>query len=520
MMGFAKKQPRRNQMKSTLQKKTEEWMALERQTLEQRKKAELFYEQELIGRVTKEYIANNQSKVSGKIKYLIMSVGTSYEPLVLNISLLKPERIHFLYTEQSENILDKVAEICKLKMSQIEKSKVNETEPTDIYREIKKCYLEWGRPERLYIDFTGGTKAMSTAAAMASAVVDVQMIYVGTNKYMQDFRKPFPGSERLFYISNPMDVFGDLEIEKAYTLFGGFNYSGVCEKLSVLKEEVPDPVVRQELNFVYLLAQTYENWDALEFQDAYQTIMRLNREITRDKKNNRQFVLADFADKLAGQERTLEALNDVYTLAREKKNMEILKEIRYCLPLMFTMYQNADVREEQEKYDMATLLLYRLLEMIEQRRLATYNLFVSRMDYRAIRNVGNDDIETTLTALKNRVCALKEQVFGRCSSTYLPDQVSLLDGFILLAALGDDIMLGGQDPVKKLKRIRAMVSLRNNSIFAHGLAPVSKDDFIKFKAFVKDLFREFCGIENVDFGKECAGIKWLSPLESCYYQKR
>lgn len=30
---------------------------------------------------------------------------------------------------------------------------------------------------------------------------------------------------------------------------------------------------------------------------------------------------------------------------------------------------------------MATLLLYRLLEMIEQRRLAAYGLYVSKMDY-------------------------------------------------------------------------------------------------------------------------------------------
>ena len=31
---------------------------------------------------------------------------------------------------------------------------------------------------------------MSTAAAMAGAMIHVQMIYVGTNQYMRDFRKP------------------------------------------------------------------------------------------------------------------------------------------------------------------------------------------------------------------------------------------------------------------------------------------------------------------------------------------
>ena len=168
-------------MNKVLKEKTELWMTLERKTLEQRKKAEQFYEEEMMEYIVKEYIRNNKGKLKEKAKYLIVSVGTSFEPIVLNISLLRPERILFLYTSQSEEILDKVMEFCGLKMSQIEKSKVNETNQTDIYREIKRCYLEWGKPEKIYIDFTGGTKAMSTAAAMAGAMIHVQMIYVQIN---------------------------------------------------------------------------------------------------------------------------------------------------------------------------------------------------------------------------------------------------------------------------------------------------------------------------------------------------
>ncbi len=73
--------------------------------------------------------------------------------------------------------------------------KVNETDPTSIYREIKWIYLEWKKPKKVYIDFTGGTKAMSTAAAMAGSMIGVQLIYVGSNDYLTDFCKPEPGSE-------------------------------------------------------------------------------------------------------------------------------------------------------------------------------------------------------------------------------------------------------------------------------------------------------------------------------------
>lgn len=506
-------------MRKTLQKKTEEWMKLERRTLEQRKKAEEFYEQELMDDITMEYLRNNKAALKGNVQYLIVSVGTSYEPIVLNISLMQPERILFLYTEKSEAILDKVVDFCQLKLSKIEKSRVNETNPTDIYREIKRCYLEWGKPEEIYIDFTEGTKAMSTAAAMAGAAIHVQMVYVGTNQYMTDFRKPFPGSERLFYISNPMDIFGDLEIGKAVNLFEQHNYAGTREKLGELKETVPDPSMRQELNFVYLLAEVYENWDALDFIKAETAMKKLLLELNRDMKNNWKFILTDLYDDLLQQERHLKYLKEIPELTREKRNAEILKKKEYIIPLMFTMYQNAMIREQQEKYDMATLLLYRLLEMIEQRRLSLYSLFVSKMDYTKMTIGGKPITQNELQEIKNRVAELKKELFGKCSTTYLPEQVSLLEGFLLLAAFGDPIVSEGQKGIAALKRIRAMVYLRNNSIFAHGLAPVALEDYRKFSQFVIELFQSFCGLDNICFEEYKKQFHWLSPADSKYFQK-
>ena len=48
------------------------------------------------------------------------------------------------------------------------------------------------------------------------------------------------------------------------------------------------------------------------------------------------------------------------------------------------MYENALRREKEEKYDMATLLFYRLLEMIEQRRLMNYGIFISLSEYETV----------------------------------------------------------------------------------------------------------------------------------------
>ena len=87
-----------------LKELTEQWMQLERKTFEQRKKAALFYDEYLMKLIEEEYIRNNKDMIFEEVEYMIVSVGTSYEPIVLNIQLLKPKKILFLYTEKSHSV--------------------------------------------------------------------------------------------------------------------------------------------------------------------------------------------------------------------------------------------------------------------------------------------------------------------------------------------------------------------------------------------------------------------------------
>lgn len=244
-----------------------------------------------------DYIERNKASVGEKAKYFITSVGTSYEPIVLNIKLFDPDRILFLYTKKTEDTLNQIVDYTGIPPASYEKRQVSEIDPLDIYREIKHSYLEWEQPEKIYIDFTGGTKAMSAAAAMAGALINVQLVYVGTNDYLKDFRKPNPGSETLFFITNPLAIFGDLEIEKAFTLFRQFNYSGAKEKLLYLKEHIPDAEIRQQLSFAYLLACAYEAWDSLDFVSAYKNMSALSHELVRDQ-IHRNYLLMDYKNMI------------------------------------------------------------------------------------------------------------------------------------------------------------------------------------------------------------------------------
>lgn len=513
-------------MKKELSQLTRKWMQMARETAEQRKQADEFYETNMMQLIEEDFVERNREKVFEKVEYLVASVGMSYEPIVLDIKLFAPKRILFLYTEQTEKILNKIVRYCKLESDIYEKRKVSGADPLDIYREIKRYYLEWGRPEKMYIDFTGGTKAMSATAAMAGALINIQLVYVGSNDYLADFRKPNPGSETLFYINNPLAVFGDFEIEKAFTLFEKYNYAGAQEKLAILKESIPEPDIRQQLNFVYLLSKAYEAWDALDFAPAYENLSALNTQLSRDRRMHHDFLIMDFCAELERQEEILNYLKDIPELVKNQKNTVILKKKETMAALMFTMHQNGLVREKQGKYDMATLLFYRLLEMIEQRRLIKYNLYVSRMEYKQIKyNVKRSpefsglDEDAQYELLKQKVYDIKVQLFGK-SGHYLPEQVSLLEGFVLLYALGDPIVpnQGGRG-IDQLKRVRHMVYLRNNSIFAHGLGPVSSQDFRKFKAFVIETFEHFCNIERIPYKQYCEDMVLVNPLSSKYYAR-
>ena len=508
-------------MNNELQIKTEEWMKLERKTLAQRKKAEEYYDDNLMKLIEDDYCERNLSKVKEPVKHFIVSVGTSYEPIVLNLALFHPQKIMFLYTEKSESILNKVVEYSELKASDYEKSRVSEVDPMDIYREVKNAYLKWGRPKRMYIDFTGGTKAMSAAAALAGAVIDVQMIYVASNDYLTDFRKPNPGSEHLVYVENPMAVFGDLEIEKAEELFGEYNFSAAKEKYGLLKETIPNPVTRQELTFDYLLSCAYEAWDALDFPVASDYLLNLVSQLDRDSRSCENHIIVKKRMMIAKQCGYLTEMRNIPIMTKEKKQPEILKTKEIIIPLMFTMWMNAMTREEQEKYDMATLLMYRLLEMIEQRSLSKYNLFVSNMKYEEMtlnknrhKEILSRSREEQIEWLRQGVYDIKVKMFNGRIPECLPNPVSLLEGFILLAALGDPIVCElNEDGMNQLKQIRSKVFLRNNSIFAHGLGPVSKQDYEKFRDFVVKMFERLCRIEKIPYKEYSEEFCWISISE-------
>ena len=115
-----------------------------------------------------------------------------------------------------------------------------------------------------------------------------------------------PGSEKLILIDNPLAVFGDIEISEAMEFFDKCSFARAAEKLEKLRITIPEPAIRQQLDFVYYLAKAYEEWDNLSFLQAYKYMERLLFEIRRDQKLHSEFLLVDQAELIGKQKVTIQ----------------------------------------------------------------------------------------------------------------------------------------------------------------------------------------------------------------------
>lgn len=465
-------------MEEELKERGVRWQNWPRLSEEERNQAEDYYNQEVMPLLIDVFTARERSRANKKYGGMILSLGTSYEPLVLSIMALQPERACFLFTDASRRYLDPVIKLTGLAPSRYESRKVDKDNPLQIYQAIKDVYREWGRPENVAVDFTGGTKSMSGGSAMAGGLIGADMVYVASNEYIANLRRPFPGSEHLEFIPNPYQVFGDLEEEKALDLMAKHDYSGARRIFDSLRRQVPDP---RRYTVLSLLCRSYEAWDNLDIAAAKKSMAALVEKARQYSALQRDFILAGELAKLVRQRDALEVMETEISnfradLKRRKRKdrtlVDIFRKKEFVLALVFTLYCSAKRREEQGKYDMASLLIYRLLELISQVRLAAGGLDTVDPDYSILE--GKDLLQTINTLYKK----YNNNRPYHC----LPENISLFQGYVILAAMGDEIARE-----VNLDRLRGQVRARNYNIFAHGFDFVDAETCVDFRRFVEEI---------------------------------
>ena len=414
---------------------------------ENKQEAERYYQEKIFPRI-KDIV--KERALEDKIdtyRGLILTTGFSPEPLILTITALKPEKICFLCTKESEKSLNRIVRESDLLPAQFDKALIERSDGLDVYETVKEKRNEWSF-EHIALDITGGTKVMVGGAAVAGTFLTVDLFYVDS-QFGWKLSKSYPGSERIVRLSNPFDVFGDLEEKEGIELFQCYNYAA-CErifgKLSGLSR---DP---RKFEYEKLLSEGYGAWDQFNFSEGYSKIKEA-------LKKAKQYGI-EYNKKLDEQ------LEIIKILRNSQKNdfFHFLTDNNSANHIIVDIFCNAERRFKQGRYDDAIIRLYRILELLAQHRLACKGI-----------DTGNVCIEDL--NVREQFENLTEKLYG--AKRGISKKIGLMDACILLSTIGDELL--DDDALKELKD---HLNVRNELWIEHRDKLGTKENYINFRDYV------------------------------------
>ncbi len=408
---------------------------------------------------------------------LIITVGTSPEPVIFSLKKLQPEMVVYLCTGneagKKNGSIEYLDTICKeygLSPSKMKCLEVRDS-PSCIGDLCMKFYegYRWLRnagysDEQIVCDPTAGRKWMSAAATMVASQLGLDMFYVDAK---WDKGKVIENSMQVVSLGNPYEQTGFVEIERGRMLFNRYFYVSSGEIFSKLKERTHNSNVRDLYLSLEKISKTFQEWDNFAHYsrdikpDFLEGINALGRYIS--SASNVPSELVDFKDKLLSMAELLDKVNE---LKRKFGSPE--PDIKITVDLV----KNAERRVLQGRYDDAVARLYRAFESIEQFLLwKNYGINAGRVSENDYKKLG-DNYKT-----------YKEN-FG-CHGN-----ISLDQGFAFLYLIGDNVanelvnrvqprvvykLISKLSPDKDVSDKKTGLEFRNSSILAHGFVPVSKE---------------------------------------------
>ncbi len=429
--------------------------------LEQDKKAaEDYYKSVLFDEVCNKFsqkVKNliNENKLK-KYRYLILSVGHSPEPLIMWIKALDPLMVFMLCSNETKKYIDYIVKKTGLSPTQYKFEEVNSSKATDVYEQIKE-FIEKNnlleKLEQIAVDISGGKKSMVGGCTLAASYLNIDTLYVDNEKYLDKYRKPYPGTETPVKLDDPLNVFGDLEYKLGVTKFNSRDFAGAKEVFSKIKERVAKP---KPYEMSEALSDAYQALEAMEFARAITMIDKvINIAETYNIKNLPK-------QELKNQRDVLEPLKEIKNL----NGKQILEDSKFFWHMLGYTISIAGHYYFQKKADLSALLIYRCLEMLTQYLLYKQGIYASEADYRHLN-------QSELLQKVNEIAGKLYPKFKPIQS--LPEKVGLMDGLVILQALNEPII-----SKISLNEILKFTDLRNKSRFAHGYTVLSADDVKSF----------------------------------------
>jgi len=316
----------------------------------------------------------------------------------------------------------------------------------------------------IVIDYTSGTKAMSAGVVLAGLDKKAgSLVYVSGKR--DDNGRVISGTEKVIS-SEPNRIYAEGLFRKAVDLFNLCQFDGCLEILVKSKDLIADSEFQNKISLLEVLASAYSAWDKFDLDKAFS---KINDNLPDEE------LLAQWGIK-----------------SRIKANKEFLykeKENFFCEERIVDLLENARRRGDLEKKcDDAVARLYRLMEYIAQFKIAQKGLYLQ--DASGSFNADNLAIDKLPANLKDKYLKYKDPKDNKV-------KLGLYQNYDLLFDLQEDLGKFFKENYEK-GNLKKLLSLRNNSILAHGFNSVSEKTYKQMLEEVEKIInRMFPEIETL-----------------------
>lgn len=311
---------------------------------------------------------------------------------------------------------------------------------TAAYRLVKALMnqLHNDYPEAvIQADYTGGTKSMSASLVLASSELDYVQLSVVTGA-RNDLIKVVHGTESLRPV-NLGEVQIQREMEAMLRHWETFSYEAAELGLNALVDGLNIDELKRRVNYGKLISRTFQLWDRFQHQEA------LN-------------VLSIYDKVMTPTLRSYEiALKDL-TRTTSTPTLRFLQ--------LWDLWLNAERRAAQRRYDDAVGRCYRLVEASGQWILSFYQVDSA--------NVTTESLSPEIYVQLNLDQTSEPYKFGLVQTWQL---VSLLHTGPLATAVRDHFGI-----------LLNLLTVRNQSLFAHGFSPISQPDWHSWETWLQEHF--------------------------------
>lgn len=398
------------------------------------------------------------------VQAMIISVGGTPEPVVKTLLEHRPGFVCFFGSEETIERVGEIKGLAREAGVEVRNRNVIVRDPQDLvacYRDAQEAAArvdEAGfEPEQVVVDYTGGTKTMSAALALATVGKGFRFSYVGgRERTKQGLGVVVTGTEEIRTGVSPWRLFAVEEKRAFASLFNRHLFASAEEVLSRAARH--DAEEQELLGALVRLARGYRHWDAFRHAEAKPEVAAgvagLATWLRFRPDSGLEAALAAAQGSLAFLDRLQEGTRGF----KRRHRLQVAD-----------LLANARRRAEVGRHDDAVGRVYRALELTGQ--LAFEEAFG--------RDTGAADPARLPESLRDEYVAR----YGGREGGGL--QLPLFAVFRALEAAGRP---EGLAFAARREEVEKLLYARNHSILAHGFEPVAPDLPARFEALVREAF--------------------------------